>query len=98
MPHTHSDPLVHLNTNHAEELLLVARAFGGHPDATAARAQHADAGGVDLVLDTPAGQTPARIDFDEAVANFPDGFRVAFVRLARAARTTVGPAAETTQP
>lgn len=64
-----------------------AFAFSGHPDATAARAERIDASGIDLILETPAGQSASRVEFDEPIGDFPAGFRVAFVRLARRARS-----------
>jgi len=87
----HSDPLQHMNDDHADELLLAARAFAGHPDATAARAERVDHRGIDLRLDTPSGPTAARIEFTEPINEdeYPDGVRVAFVRLVRRARTAL---------
>lgn len=84
----HSDPLQHMNDDHSEELLLVARAFSGHPGATTARAESIDARGMDLVLDTPRGQTSARVEFADPIPEtaYPESVRVAFVRLARRAR------------
>ena len=87
----HSDPLRHMNDDHADELLLAARAFAGHPDATAVRAEHVDQRGIGLELATPSGSTAARIEFTEPIADdeFPDGVRIAFVRLVRRARTAL---------
>lgn len=82
----HQDPLRHLNSDHLDELLLTARAFSGHRDATAARAERVDAGGIDLVLETPGGQAAARVEFGVPIDDFPAGFRVAFVRLVRLVR------------
>lgn len=89
----HSDPLQHMNDDHAADLLAVARALGGHADATAARAEQVDRDGVDLVVDTPRGSTTARVEFAEPIpeADYPDGVRVAFVRLVRRARMTCPP-------
>lgn len=85
----HGDAVQRMNERHAEELLTIARVLGGHADATAARVQAADRRGIDLRIDTPAGPTAARIEFAEPIplAEFPGGLRVAFVRLARRART-----------
>ena len=52
----HADPLQHINTEHRDELLAAARAFGGHPNATSARAERVDPSGIDLVVETPAGR------------------------------------------
>lgn len=90
MSHGRHDPLRHLNDDHAGDLLVIARAFGGHPDVTSARAEGLDGAGVDLVLDTPHGQARARVDFAEPVADMrPPGLRAAFAELAHNARATL---------
>lgn len=81
----HSEALHAINTRHPDQLLSIAQAFGGQADATAARAERIDADGIDLAVDTPKGPVAARVEFDETVSDFPEGIRVAFVRLARAA-------------
>lgn len=88
----HSDPLQKMNDDHSAELVVVARAFA-HPDATAARAERVDRDGLDLVVDTPRGSMAARVDFPEPISEvtYPDGVRVAFVRLVRRARSTPSP-------
>lgn len=88
----HSDPLQHMNEDHAHDLLSAARAFSGHPDATAARAERIDRHGIDLQVETPAGQAAARVEFAEPIPeqDYPGGVRVAFVRLVRRARTAPG--------
>lgn len=87
----HLDPVQHINDNHAHDLLAAARAFGGHPDATSARAERVDREGIHLVLDTPRGQTAARVGFAEPVGgtSYPDGLRAAFADLARRARAAL---------
>ncbi|MGH8775446.1 MAG: DUF2470 domain-containing protein [Jiangellaceae bacterium] len=84
----HADPIQHMNDDHADELLTVARALAGHRDATTARAEHIDRHGVDLRVETPAGPSTARVEFAEPIGEgeYPDGVRVAFVRLVRRAR------------
>ena len=87
----HSDPLQHMNDDHADDLLLAARTFAGHPDATSAQARRVDQRGIDVRLETPSGPTAARIEFTEPIPDddYPDGVRVAFVRLVRRARTAL---------
>lgn len=75
----------HLNDDHADALLLMAQAFGGHPDATAARCLRADRYGLDLVLETPRGRAEVRVGFRDP-CNAADGLRAATVELARRAR------------
>jgi putative heme iron utilization protein len=72
----------HLNDDHAHNLLDMARALAGHPDAVSATCVRIDRYGLDLRVD---GATDVRIAFAEPV-NAPDGLRAATVELARRAR------------
>ncbi len=75
----------HLNDDHADALLLMAHAFGGHPDATEATCVRIDRYGLDLRLQTPRGIAETRIAFAEP-ANAPGDLRGATVELTRRAR------------
>ena len=75
----------HLNEDHADALLDMARALAGHPDASAATCARIDRYGLDLTIKTPRGTTGARIAFAEP-ATAPGGLRAATVELARRAR------------
>jgi putative heme iron utilization protein len=75
----------HLNADHADALLAMARALAGHPDATAARCVRADRYGLDLEVATPGGAALARVAFATPVTA-ADGLRAATVELARRAR------------
>lgn len=86
---THPDPLQYINTYHLDELLAVARAFGGHTDVTSARAERVDPEGIDLAIETRRGPATARVEFAERVVDYPDGLRVAFVRLTKRARAAL---------
>jgi heme iron utilization protein len=77
--------IAHLNEDHADALLAMARALGGYPDATAASCASIDRYGLDLDLDTPRGPAFTRVGFAEPVTR-PDGLRAATVELARRAR------------
>ncbi|MCW3004099.1 MAG: hypothetical protein JWQ20_3397 [Conexibacter sp.] len=77
----------HLNQDHADALLTMARALGGYPDATSTRCTAADRYGLDLVVETPRGTAPARVGFAEPLTA-ADGLRAAAVELARRARAT----------
>jgi putative heme iron utilization protein len=79
------DAIAHLNEDHADALLVMAQALGGHPDATAARCTSADRYGLDLSVETPRGSAPTRVGFAEAVADRA-GLRGATVELTRRAR------------
>lgn len=62
MAPTH-DPVPRLNAHHLDDLLLIAKAFGGHPDAVGARATAIGDDGIDLLVDTPGGRTTVHVDF-----------------------------------
>ncbi len=82
----------HLNADHADALLEMARALAGHPDATAASCTGADQLGLDLLVETPRGRAPARIAFAAPLLE-RDGLRAATVELARRARAGAGASA-----
>ncbi|WP_028057197.1 HugZ family pyridoxamine 5'-phosphate oxidase [Candidatus Solirubrobacter pratensis] len=75
----------HLNEDHADALLAMARTLGGFPDATEARCDGADRYGLDLTVGTPRGTGSTRVGFAETVIA-PGGLRAATVELARRAR------------
>lgn len=75
----------HLNEDHADALLDMARGMAGHTDATAATCLRADRYGLDLDVATPRGRALARVGFAEP-ATAPDGLRAATVELARRSR------------
>jgi heme oxygenase (biliverdin-IX-beta and delta-forming) len=87
-PHA-SFAVSHLNEDHADALLAMARAIAGHTDATSARCLRADRYGLDLGVNTPRGDTPARVAFAEPL-DAPGGLRPATVELARRARSAAG--------
>jgi heme iron utilization protein len=75
----------HLNDDHDDALLDMARAIGGCPEATAARCVDADRAGLDLIAETPSGETDVRVPYDEPI-DAPEGLRKATVKLAQRAR------------
>lgn len=75
----------HLNEDHADALLLMAQALGGHPDATEAKCVRIDRYGLDLRVKTPRGTAEPRIAFAEP-ASKPGDLRGATVELTRRAR------------
>ena len=79
----------HLNEDHPDALLEMARALGGRPEASAARCVDADRTGLDLVASTPAGETPVRVDYLEPI-EAAEGLRKATVKLAQKARAELG--------
>ncbi|GAA1000750.1 DUF2470 domain-containing protein [Nocardiopsis tropica] len=74
----------HLNDDHADALLNMARRFGGYPDATSARCERADRYGLDIRVDTPRGWSVTRVGY-LAPIDGPADLRQATVALARAA-------------
>jgi putative heme iron utilization protein len=76
--------IAHLNADHADALLAMARVLAGHPDATAAECHAIDRHGLDLFVTTPRGFGFGRLPFAEPVSD-RDGLRAATVALARRA-------------
>lgn len=75
----------HLNADHADALIEMARNLGGYPDSLTARCVAIDRYGIDLAVETPRGHAPTRVGFEEA-ANAPEDLRACTVELARQAR------------
>lgn len=75
----------HLNADHADALLEIARALGGYPDATAAACSGLDRYGIDLALDTARGRAPARVAFSAPLTEHGQ-LRAASVDLVQRAR------------
>lgn len=80
--------IAHLNEDHDDALLDMARAIGGCPEATAARCVDADRTGLDLIAETQAGETEVRVAYDEPIDG-PEGLRTATVKLAQRARAVL---------
>jgi putative heme iron utilization protein len=81
--------IAHLNEDHDDALLDMARAIGGCPEATAARCVDADRTGLDLVATTADGEIDVRVPYDEPIDG-PEGLRKATVKLAHRARAALG--------
>ncbi|QLY27981.1 pyridoxamine 5'-phosphate oxidase family protein [Nocardia huaxiensis] len=79
--------VAHLNDDHADALLDMARAFGGYPDATAATCERADRYGLDLRLHTPRGFAVTRVGYFSPIDAI-GALRAATVELAQRARTS----------
>ena len=77
--------IAHLNADHADALLTMARALGGYPDATAATCTAADRFGLDLSVSTPRGRATTRVGYPEPLRAASE-LREATVNLARRAR------------
>lgn len=81
--------ITHLNEDHDDALLNMAQALGGCPEATAARCIDADRTGLDLIAQTPDGEAPVRVAYEEPIEG-PEGLRTATVKLAQKARAELG--------
>ncbi len=77
--------IAHLNEDHDDALLDMARTVGGCPQATAARCVDADRTGLDLIAMAPDGAAEVRVPYAEPIDG-PEGLRAATVKLAHAAR------------
>ncbi|GGC55208.1 DUF2470 domain-containing protein [Hoyosella rhizosphaerae] len=77
--------VAHLNADHADALLEMARNLGGYPDATQARCVRADRYGLSLTVTTPRGWAPTRVGFPNPIAS-ADELRSATIELVRLAR------------
>jgi putative heme iron utilization protein len=59
----------HMNDDHADDTLVICRALGARPDATAARMVGLDAHSGDYVVTTGAGDETIRIAWDHALTS-----------------------------
>ena len=81
--------LGHMNADHADSLVLVARVLGGRPGTTEAVMTAVDRYGFDLVASGPDGRAALRIGFG-ATMRGPADVRPELVRLVRQARQAPG--------
>lgn len=79
--------IAHLNDDHADALLAMARKLGGFPDATEATCVGADRYGLDLIVTTPRGRAPTRAGYMSPLDS-ADELRSATVALTRAAQSS----------
>lgn len=77
--------IAHLNADHADSLVEMARALGGYPDTTTAVCTGIDRYGLDLRVETPRGAAYTRIGFGAALSS-ADELRSAAADLAARAR------------
>ncbi len=85
-PHA-ADILSHMNVDHADALVLYARAFTRASDAERATMTGIDRHGFELSVTTARGPRPARIAFERSIET-PEAARTALVALVRRARGT----------
>jgi putative heme iron utilization protein len=83
-PHA-AGAIAHLNADHTESLIAMAKVLGGYPDATAAVCTGADRYGLDLKVTTERGMAYTRVGYAAPIDSI-DELRSAAVELTRLAR------------
>ena len=75
----------HMNDDHADAIVLYAKAFGGVTDANAAQMLSIDAQGMNLTAQVNGEAVPVRIQFDHVLADAEDAHQtlIAMVKQAR---------------
>jgi putative heme iron utilization protein len=84
VPHA-AGAIAHLNADHAEALVAMAKTLGGYPDTTSATCTGADRYGLDLRIVTERGVAYPRIGYAAPIDSI-DELRSATVQLTLAAR------------
>lgn len=74
-----------MNDDHADAVVIYAKAFGGVTDAIAAEMLSIDAQGMDLTVQVNGEPVPVRIQFDHVLADAEDAHQtlIAMVKQAR---------------
>lgn len=83
-PHA-AGAIAHLNADHADALVAMAKVLGGYPDTTAATCTGADRYGLDLRITTDRGMAYTRIGYPAPIDSVGE-LRSAAVELTRLAR------------
>jgi putative heme iron utilization protein len=75
----------HMNDDHADAIVVYAKAFGGITDANAAKMLSIDAQGMDLTAQVNGETVPVRIQFDHVLLDSEDAHQtlIAMVKQAR---------------
>ncbi|MEH1783325.1 DUF2470 domain-containing protein [Nostoc sp.] len=75
----------HMNDDHADAVVIYAKAFGGVTDVSAAEMLSIDAQGMDLAAQVNGEAVPVRIQFDHVLADAEDAHQtlIAMVKQAR---------------
>jgi hypothetical protein len=81
------DPVERLNAHHADDVLAIARTFGGQPGATAATVVAIDGDGLRLAVTSPTDEVGAVVTFRDALPDIDPSLsmRLTFRELARRA-------------
>ncbi|MEH2082133.1 MAG: DUF2470 domain-containing protein [Nostoc sp.] len=75
----------HMNDDHADAVVIYAKAFGGVTDAIAAEMLSIDAQGMDLTVQVNGEAVPVRIQFDHVLVDAEDAHQtlITMVKQAR---------------
>lgn len=76
----------HMNADHADAVVLYAKAFGGTPNATFAEMVAVDPQGMDLLAQVDGSPVPLRIPFDHVLQNAEDAHHT-MIDMVKQART-----------
>jgi putative heme iron utilization protein len=76
----------HMNEDHAEAVVLYAKAFGSVTNATAAQMLAIDAEGMDLMAQVNGENVPVRIQFDHVLVDAEDAHHT-LIGMVKQART-----------
>jgi putative heme iron utilization protein len=71
----------HMNEDHAEAVVLYAKAFGGVADASKAQMLSIDAQGMDLTAEVNNETVPVRVEFDHVLADAEDAHHTLIAML-----------------
>jgi putative heme iron utilization protein len=74
----------HMNDDHADAVLLYAKAFAETPEATAATMLKIDAEGMDLSVQEDSRSTLARVAFDHQLQDAEDAHQTLIVMIRQA--------------
>ena len=79
----------HMNGDHADDNVLICRAFGRRPGVTAARMSGLDADGMDFLATVDGAEVPVRVPFSERLTERRQ-VRAEAVRMYREACAELG--------
>lgn len=77
--------LEHMNEDHADAVLRYAKHYAGRKEATAGRLVDIDRDGIDIAIQTPAGEASVRVAFAQPLEKADDA-HVVLVTMAKTAR------------
>lgn len=80
----------HMNEDHADAVLLYAKAFGETVEATSAEMLKIDAQGMDLLVQNQAEATPVRITFDHELRDAEDAHHTLIDMVKQARQSSRG--------